>query len=280
MMFGQFFDEEPAEWADAPVAALRAMARTPRAQMAPNMLPVSRGTMRHSGFAPPPIMPETPEMEPIDELGSLFKQGVGLAKQFEQKDDFGERLRKIDALLKRRESKGVDASQYVAKASPRVYSPLDAPDTGEIDTTGVPANYFERNRGAESGGNDRAVNQITQASGRYQFLPATWRGIMKEAPHLGLTEEGIFDPAQQDAAMRYYTSKSVSALKPMLGRDPTGGELYALHLLGHAGGANLIANAGKALPDLISQDAIRANPWLKQFDSGVDLLRYLNRRFA
>src|SRR5690606_8898322 len=143
-----------------------------------------------------------------------------------------------------------------ASYHPRAYSPTEAPDTGEIDTSGLPAGYFARNRQFESSNNPNARNPITGASGSYQFLPSTWRGLMKEAPHLGLTEEGIFADKQQDAAMKYYTGKSASILRPMLGRAPTGGELYLAHLLGHAGGPAVNRGTERPLTEIVDQRAI------------------------
>jgi hypothetical protein len=65
-----------------------------------------------------------------------------------------------------------------------------------------------------------------------------------------------------------------------VGRAPTGGELYAAHLLGHAGGPHLVANRDAPLTATISKAAMDANPWLYKFQTGNDLLAYLDRRFG
>lgn len=171
-------------------------------------------------------------------------------------------------------------TRYPNGVRPRVHNPLEAPDTGEVDTTGVPVGYFSKNRRFESGDNSRATNPITGAGGDYQFLPSTWKGLMKEAPHLGLTEDGLYDSKQQDAAMRYYTAKSVQTLKPLLGRAPTGGELYVAHLLGHSGGPRVIMNQDAPIEKIIDAASIRANPWLRNYATGRDLVTDLNRRFG
>ncbi len=52
---------------------------------------------------------------------------------------------------------------------------------------------------------------------------------------------------------------------PALKRQPTMGELYALHFLGHGGGMNLLQNLDRPVEDVVSPAAINANPWLKQY---------------
>lgn len=140
--------------------------------------------------------------------------------------------------------------------------------------------YFAKTRGAESGGNDAAVNGVSGATGRYQFMPSTWGTLAKEAPHLGLTPEGIKDPAQQERAMQYYTGKSANVLKQVLGRAPTGGELYALHMFGQNGGASLVANQDAPLQALFPKIVFDQNPFLKNYTTGRQLLADFNRRFA
>lgn len=140
--------------------------------------------------------------------------------------------------------------------------------------------YMRKNRSFESGGDKYAVNQASGATGLYQFLPSTWTSIMKEAPDLGLTVNGMHDEVQQNAAMKFYTDKSRNLLKPLLGRDPTGGELYALHLLGHTGGSHLIGNLARPLTEIVDKRAMDANPWLYQYRTGEDLINALNRKFG
>lgn len=157
---------------------------------------------------------------------------------------------------------------------PRYMTPMEGPDIGAINpnvdgTAGAPAGYFSHLRGTESTSRPGAVNPVTGAAGLYQFLPSTWSSMRKEAPQLGLTDEGIKNPTseegqrQQDAAAHYYTAKSMGLLSGALGRSPTAGELYALHLLGHAGGMNVIQNPDKPVASTVSAAAIQANPWLK-----------------
>lgn len=301
MEFGDnFFDAPPTEWADVPVAAMRALARQ-QAAPAPTMpSTASRPRVRQiqadvappaPAQAPPPEMrlpraPANQETRP-SEAESVVKQ-VATALTPKKEDPLKARMAELERRLAAARGAWLDSApsgplEPIASggnARPRVYSPLDAPDTGEADLSDAPTGYFQKNRAFESGNNPRATNPITGAGGDYQFLPSTWRGLMQEAPHLGLTMDGLYDSKQQDAAMRYYTGKSVAILKPMLGRAPTGGELYAAHLLGHSGGPALIAGQDKPLPEIIDPRAIAANPWLKKFATGRDLLAELNKRFG
>ena len=213
-------------------------------------------------------------------------QSVGKTLEPKKKDPREERIDELERLIRAAKGTWKDSApegpltELEASGRPRTYGPTEAPDTGEIDTSGLPAGYFARNRQFESGNDPRARNPITGASGSYQFLPSTWRGLMKEAPDLGLTEEGIMDDAQQDKAMRYYTGKSASILKPLLGRAPTGGELYLAHLLGHSGGPSVIRGADRPLAETVDPRAIAANPWLKNYATGSDLIAALNRKFG
>lgn len=151
-------------------------------------------------------------------------------------------------------------------------TPTEGPDTGEENPNagGAPVGYFKRLVGPESGGDATARNKVTGAGGLFQFLPSTWQGIMKAAPHLGLTAGGLYDPspagvAQQQRAADHYTSESMRRLVPALGRQPTMGELYALHFLGHSGGMALLQNLDRPVSEVVSGAAVEANPWLRSY---------------
>lgn len=150
-------------------------------------------------------------------------------------------------------------------------TPLEGPDTGEpnpnIDTAGP--NYYAALKGPESGGNYNARNKITDAAGPYQFLPSTWQGYMRDRPELKLTMEGFYKPSehpeQHEAAIHAYTADSMKAITPILGRLPTPGELYSMHLLGQGGGANLLKNLDKKTSEVIPDAVFRSNPWMKEY---------------
>lgn len=123
--------------------------------------------------------------------------------------------------------------------------------------------YFAAIRSAESGGNDAAKNPLSSATGRYQFVQGTWRMMMRKHPHLGLTEDGRLDPAQQERAIRAFTADNAALLQKD-GIPINRGNLYAAHFLG-AGDARRVLTAGAdaRLTDILSPDVIRANKFLK-----------------
>lgn len=124
------------------------------------------------------------------------------------------------------------------------------------------AAYFANTRRAESGGNDSAKNPNSSATGRYQFLDATWADLAQRHPELGLTPEGRNDPAQQEAAMKAFTMDNARQLT-RAGVDVNPGTLYAAHFLG-AGGASKVLRAPPDTPvaSLVGPEVIQANPHL------------------
>lgn|GEM_PF-4173317 len=91
----------------------------------------------------------------------------------------------------------------------------------------VSDNYYARIRQIESGGNDSARNP-SGASGRYQFMPATWKS-------LGLDAADIMNPEAQEQAVRRLTARNYAFLQKSLGREPAPYELYIAHQQGASG---------------------------------------------
>jgi hypothetical protein len=144
---------------------------------------------------------------------------------------------------------------------------------------GIPAGYFDRLRGQESGTDDSAVNKASGASGRYQFLPSTVASLIKQVPGLRdkINENWKTDPNQQDELLRAYTQISLDTLKPILkDRMPTMGELYALHFFGHSGGANALRNADTKLGSLFPDIVFEQNPTLSRDMTPAQFVQYIN----
>lgn len=128
--------------------------------------------------------------------------------------------------------------------------------------------YMRSTRQAESGGNDRAKNPKSSASGRYQFIASTWKQMMRQHPELGLTANGRFDPDQQERAMRQFTVNNARILRGA-GIPINGGSLYAAHFLG-AGGAKkvLLQSNDTPLHKLLPREVFTANPFLRGMTVG------------
>ena len=66
-----------------------------------------------------------------------------------------------------------------------------------------PGGFLACVRRHESGGNYRAENPISTASGAYQFLDSTWRTMSARAGHGGWGHAASAPPAVQDAVAQY-----------------------------------------------------------------------------
>lgn len=245
-------------------------------------------------FAPQQLRrqaPQLPTFEPVSIPAPMARPPVpdfggqisGLAKMMQKATGADEDpLDKITALLKRIPRRpDVWDEQPPTKTAVRASTPLEAPDTGEVNPNvgyPIPAGYFSKLGRRESSHNPRATNEVTGAAGRFQFLGPTYAGIRKEAPWLDLSDD-IYDDTNQAKAADYYTRKSLAILTPMLGRQPTMGELYAAHFLGHAGGPRLLRNLDAPAGESVDPAAVAANPWLRAYlkRPGRDLLAAFDR---
>lgn len=123
--------------------------------------------------------------------------------------------------------------------------------------------YLASIRRAESGGDDAARNPRSSATGRYQFIDSTWRGLMDQYPDLGLTPDGRTDPAQQERAIQAFTRDNAAALQ-RAGIETTPANLYAAHFLGAGGAAQVLRQPDSApLEGLLPPQVIAANPNLR-----------------
>ncbi|NBN64125.1 lysozyme family protein [Pannonibacter tanglangensis] len=122
--------------------------------------------------------------------------------------------------------------------------------------------YFSAIRQAESGGNDAAKNPASTATGRYQFIKQTWDGLVARYPEAGLTPDGRLDPAQQEIAIRLFTSENENTLG-RAGIAITNGTRYAAHFLGAGGAVNVLTKPdADPISAHVGRDVLRANPFL------------------
>lgn len=124
------------------------------------------------------------------------------------------------------------------------------------------AGYLRKVSIAESGGNAKAKNPLSSATGKYQFTEGTWKAIVKEN-NLGYTLNDRNDPEKSEVVMRAFTNKNENYLKPIVGRELNDADRYLGHFLG-AGGAGsffraLNSNQDAPISTVLSPAAISAN---------------------
>ena len=149
--------------------------------------------------------------------------------------------------------------------------------------TGVDFSFLLGAAKRESGFNPAAKAQGSSAAGLFQFVDQTWLGTLKKhgakygyARYAELIQQGSdgryhidgvearravmdlrLDPHAAALMAGELASDHASYLRGRVGREPTGGELYAAHFLGPQGSARLIeaarttphANAASLFPD-------------------------------
>jgi hypothetical protein len=155
--------------------------------------------------------------------------------------------------------------------------------------TGVDFAFLLRTAKRESGYNTAAKAGGSSAAGLFQFVDQTWMGTLKRhgakygyaryADLIQQTADGRFevrgaeakrtvmdlrlDPKAASLMAGELTSDHASYLRGRMGREPTGGELYAAHFLGPKGSAQLIEayqSTPRASAAGLFPDAASANP--------------------
>lgn len=156
----------------------------------------------------------------------------------------------------------------LASLDPSIAHPMAGSSAGPSENlTSVPAAYLSSVALHESDGNPAAVNKTTGATGLFQFLPSTWGSVAQAHPDLGLTADGITDPAQQLKAMQALTLDNARQLNAA-GIQPSPGSLYAAHFLGAAGATKVLSSNPDTLIATIAPAAAAANPNIAKMTVG------------
>ena len=115
---------------------------------------------------------------------------------------------------------------------------------------GLPQGYLNTMAIIESDGDPTAKNDNSSAGGLFQQIDAN-------AAAYGVSNR--FDPVQStEGAVRFAQDNTV-ALARVLGREPTGGELYLAHQQGPGGAVRLLSNPDALAVDLVGLDAVKLN---------------------
>ena len=124
-------------------------------------------------------------------------------------------------------------------------------DFGSIEQEyGLPTGYLERTAQIESAGNPDAQNPNSSAGGLFQQIDAN-------AKEFGVTDR--FNPEQSTVGAAKFAKQNAVRLREVLGREPTGAELYLAHQQGGGGAARLLSDRGRPVNTLLSDDAITLN---------------------
>lgn len=117
--------------------------------------------------------------------------------------------------------------------------------------------YFSTMASKESAGNPNARNK-SGATGLYQFMPGTWRGLMEKNPGLGLTYDGMTDPQQQQVAMQQFTKENAAVLAKA-GLPVNNATLALAHQQGAGGAIKLLSNADAPAASVVGKAAVVQN---------------------
>lgn len=159
----------------------------------------------------------------------------------------------------------VDPMSRDARASPlRTADPASAASgDGAVDQL---VGWIVR---VESGGNARARNPLSSATGLGQFISSTWLRMIRTYrpdPSSGLSEREIlelrYDPTLSREMIRNLAREGEAYLVRR-GHAITAGRLYLAHFLGMEGAATVLAADPDAdVIDVVGAGVIRANPFL------------------
>lgn len=114
----------------------------------------------------------------------------------------------------------------------------------------LPRGYLRRTAEIESSMNPNAQNPRSSAGGLFQFINAT-------AADYGVRNR--FDPVEATDAAARLARDNANRLRPVLGREPTGGELYLAHQQGGAGAVRLLRNRNARAVDVVGRQQVRLN---------------------
>jgi hypothetical protein len=155
-------------------------------------------------------------------------------------------------------------------------------------STGIQFDYLFKTAVRESALNPRAAAMTSSARGLFQFIDTTWLMTVKEdGPAFGLHNEAnaiektadgryiVRDPQVRASILKLrenpeiasvmaaaFSRRNAAEIQGVLGRQPTGGELYIAHFLGANGAKRFLslrASEPTAVAASLFPDAARAN---------------------
>lgn len=155
----------------------------------------------------------------------------------------------------------INSGKIIKKEFPNIEKKFPKAKELDVKLQKTGDDYFAKLAFAESTNNPNAASKTSTAKGTYQFTIPTWNSLASspEGKKAGLTRSGIFNPKQQEIAVRLFTAKNKKELAaklklPESKLDHTA--LYAAHHFGATGAAKLLTApynkiATKVLPDVV-----------------------------
>ncbi len=227
-------------------------------------------------------------------MGAVAQRQGAIAFALKSIDRFRPNIDKFNSVMKTRErlkefmpvtGEGQDTVQGGAGADTLSVSSSNVQSSNGpiaqslgIDFEGVelmynlPAGYLERTAYIESTGNPNAQNPESSAGGLFQQLDSNARDY-------GVKNK--FDPVQSTEGAARFAADNIKILRGVLGRDPTGAELYLAHQQGGSGAASLLSNPDVPAVNIVGADAVRlnggdlnmtagqfANIWISKYNGG------------
>jgi hypothetical protein len=113
---------------------------------------------------------------------------------------------------------------------------------------------------AESGGNPKAVNPNSSASGLYQFTNKTWAAMVeKYGKQTGIRWADKNDPQAQTTMANLLVDEHREIIEKAVKRPPTDGELYAAHFFGAKDILSMLRANSNAVAARVTPSAAKSN---------------------
>ena len=127
--------------------------------------------------------------------------------------------------------------------------------------------FSQKVSGVESGGRSTAVNKLSGATGTYQMMPNTFKGLVAKAkpgdPLYGASwYEHKRNPQLQQAAFDALSAENEQALMKA-GVEPNDTNKYVAHFLGAPKAAKVLQDPNAKLGDHLSPIVFKQNPNIK-----------------
>jgi hypothetical protein len=127
--------------------------------------------------------------------------------------------------------------------------------------------FIAKTRHVESRGDDHAKNPRSSAEGRFQITDGTFRTYYRrlygQDPGAHPADALKLDAGVQERIMHALTADNAAALTRS-GEGVNDGNLYLMHFLGERDGIRVLkADASTPIENVLSEDVLRANPFLR-----------------